>query len=110
MIFLNNFYVIYIFILSKLNKNNSILVIFNDKKTMYCLGNEHEKYILELKNNKDDKYYKLLKIIIKYYENALRYININLRNDKEVVLKVVKQNKIINKLLILIISLYYFTN
>ena len=109
---LNNFDIIDTFILSKIDNNNCILVIFRDIRTMYCLGNEHGKYILDFKN---DKYSELLKIIIKFYTNdsyniiinnsykdlvlkavikdpnSLRFANTDLQNDKEVVLTCVKK-------------------
>ena len=54
---LNNFDIIDLLVLSKLD-NNSITVIFSDKKNLYCLENKNRKYILDDRN---DNYSKLLK-------------------------------------------------
>ena len=110
---LNNFDIINKSILLKLNKYNTILVIFSYKKYLYCLNNEYGKYILDYKN---DNYSKLLYIIINLYKNnsydiiinssykelvlkavkyngeVLEYISIDLQKDKEIVLKGVEQN------------------
>ena len=71
---LNNFDNIDMSILSKLNEHNSISIIFNNKNLLYCLGNEDGRYILDHKN---DKYSKLLKIIIDFYKDKSYYIIVN---------------------------------
>ena len=55
---LNNFDIIDLLVLSKIIDNNSITVIFSDKKNLYCLENKNRKYILDDRN---DNYSKLLK-------------------------------------------------
>ena len=110
---LNDFDVIDTSILSLLNEDNCIMVIFSDKKLLYCLNNYNGKYILD--NKKSDDYSKLLESIIYFYEDRsyyiimnssykdlvlhvviedgedLEYVNITLQDDKEVVLKAVEQ-------------------
>ena len=110
-IFLRDFGDINTSILSNLNNDNCIMIVFSNKKDLYCSGNDNGKYIL---NFNDNCYSRLLIIIINYYgkksydiikkdsyknlvlraikENytALKYASINLQNDEEVVLEAVK--------------------
>ena len=111
---LNNFDIIDTLILSKLNNNDFITIIFSQKKEMYCLNNENGKYILDysIKNN----YSKLLKQIIAHHGNKsydiiknssykdlilegvklngniLRFISTSLQDDKIIVSEAIKQN------------------
>ena len=111
---LNNFDIINNSVLSKLNDNYDISIIFNNKKTLYCLGNEHGKYMLKF--SETDNYTKILWKIITFYKKdsydiimnssyknlilkavikdgiTLLYADKILKNDKEVVLEAVKQN------------------
>ena len=110
---LNDFDILNISLLKKLDKYNDILVIFSDKRTMYCSGNENGKYMLDWK---EDKYSMLLATFIDYYKNtshsiiinssykelvlltvnkdglALQFTDIPAQNDKEILLEAVKQN------------------
>ena len=99
---LNNFDIIDTLILSKLNDNDFITIIFSQKKEMYCLNNENGKYILD---NKQDNYSKLLEKIISYYENK-SYDIIKNSSYKEIVLKAVKKD---GYSLIYTINLQYYT-
>ena len=110
---LNKFGIIDNSILSKINKDDFIIIIFIEKKELYYLGNENGKYIMDFKR---DNYYKLLEEIIFYYGTlsydiiknssynnlillavkqngiSLNYASIELKNNKEIVLQAVKQN------------------
>ena len=110
---LNNFDIIDMTILSKLNDYNTITLVFNQKKELYCLNNINGKYILAWKI---DNYYHLLNIIIEFYEydsyniimnnsyknlilkavkkngKTLDFISIYLQNNKEFILECIKQN------------------
>ena len=113
--FLNDIHRISMSILSKLNENNYILIVLNDKKTMYCLGKEENgKYIKDY--TRSDNYSELLTVIIKNSNNSydiimnnsyknlvllalrvdihiLMYISIDLKNDEEIMLIAIKKSK-----------------
>ena len=114
---LNNFDIIDTVILSKIAEHGFITVILSYKKDLYCLGNENGKYILDDRN---DNYSELLKLVILYKKNnsyniikkysykrlllleddeiderdgkSLEYASDILKNDKQFILKAVKQN------------------
>ena len=109
---INNYDIINTILLSKLNNYDIITIVFNQKNKLYCLDNINGKYILAYKN---DNYYKILTIIIDFYEDNsyniimntsyknlvlkavekngayLEFASINLQNDKDVVLEAVKE-------------------
>ena len=85
---LNKFDIINMIILSKLNDLDTITIVFNQKKELYCLKNYNGKYILNWKN---DNYSRLLKIIIDIYQNNSYNIIMN-SSYKDIVLKAVKEN------------------
>ena len=110
---LNNFNIINTLILSTITKYDFITIVFSQKKELYCLANEDGKYILDC--SKTDNYSKLLELIILHYNNKsydiIKYntyknlvligikqnnqafhASINLQNDKDFILEVVKQN------------------
>ena len=110
---LNNFDNINMIKLSKLNNEDIITIIFNEKKELYCLANENGIYILDYKY---DNYAKLLRWLIPMYRKnsydiimnnsykdlaliavkkngiILQYVSNYLKKDKEVVLAAVKEN------------------
>ena len=101
-------------LLLNINENTCVSVILSDKKKLYCLRNKNGIYVLD---SYCDKYSKLLKVIIEFYENdsydiimnssykdlvlrairfngsALEYVSIDLQNDKEIVLECIRQNE-----------------
>ena len=114
-VILNNFNeIINTSLLSYLNKDTFINIIFIQKKNLYCIGNKNGYAILEYKN---DNYYKLLSSTLFYYGNTsydiintssyrnlilngikkfnfpLQYVSNILKNDKEIVTEAIKQDR-----------------
>ena len=104
---INNFDIIDMILLSQLNDYDIITIVFSQKKELYCLSNNNGKYIL---NNKyKDNYSKILKTIIKDFEDnsydiiinnsyenlvlmavsydgsILKYVSFDLQNNEEIV-------------------------
>ena len=81
---LNTFDIINHTILSRLNDNDIITIVFIQKKELYCLGNIDGNYILDHRN---DNYSRLLSIIIEYYNNNSYNIIMN-SSYKKIILMV----------------------
>ena len=98
-------------ILSQLNIHDFIIV-YCDKKELYCLGNNKGVYILNFdmkdnysklldliflhyKNNsfniiKNNSYRDLVLLFVKIYGEALQYVSIEFQNDKEIVYEAIE--------------------
>ena len=110
---LNDFNIIDMLILSKLDIHDFITVVYCDKKELYCLDNNKGVYILKhtkdnyakllqliilhCKNNsfniiKNNSYRDLVLLFVKICGTALKYVSSEFQNDKEIVYEAIEQN------------------